>query len=365
MAHQVLRLFNLLPVLLVILQYGWASISLNHPRSNFENAFGYLLHGRQSFGKYDLPPYPVENYKWRGPENLGQISGISVDPIGNPVVFHRGDRIWDYNTFNDNFEYQDQHRGPILQDTVLTLDPKTGDILDGWGSDMFYLPHGIHIDTSGNIWLTDVALHQVFKFQRGSNTPKLVMGHRFEPGEDLSHFCQPTSVAVAPTGEIVVADGYCNSRIMVFNSVGGVREVIPRPGDFVALRVPHSLAIMPENRDVCVADRENMRVICLDVGLDGSVEKRRPPRTIQRPDLGKVYAIASYANYLYAVDGPSSPMTPARGYILNPKFENIITPWGPVSGYFNKPHGIAVCPNGTALYVSEIGPNKIWKFILN
>lgn len=31
---------------------------------------------------------------------------------------------------------------------------------------------------------------------------------------------------------------------------------------------------------------------------------------------------------------------------------------------FENPHAIAACPYGTALYVSEIGPNKIWKFDL-
>ena len=25
----------------------------------------------------------------------------------------------------------------------------------------FFMPHGIEVDTKGNIWLTDVALHQV------------------------------------------------------------------------------------------------------------------------------------------------------------------------------------------------------------
>jgi hypothetical protein len=30
---------------------------------------------------------------------------------------------------------------------------------------------------------------------------------RFEPGSDKSHFCKPTSVAVARTGQIFIADG--------------------------------------------------------------------------------------------------------------------------------------------------------------
>jgi sugar lactone lactonase YvrE len=31
---------------------------------------------------------------------------------------------------------------------------------------------------------------------------------------------------------------------------------------------------------------------------------------------------------------------------------------------FHNPHGIAICPNGTTMYVTEIGPNKVWKFSL-
>jgi sugar lactone lactonase YvrE len=31
---------------------------------------------------------------------------------------------------------------------------------------------------------------------------------------------------------------------------------------------------------------------------------------------------------------------------------------------FRNPHGIAISPNGTAMYVTEIGPNKVWKFSL-
>lgn len=47
-----------------------------------------------------------------------------------------------------------------------------------------------------------------------------MLGQRFEPGNDMKHFCQPTSVAVLPNGEIVVADGYCNSRIVLFDTKG-------------------------------------------------------------------------------------------------------------------------------------------------
>ena len=31
---------------------------------------------------------------------LGQVSGVDIDVMGNPVIFHRGDRIWDRFSFN-------------------------------------------------------------------------------------------------------------------------------------------------------------------------------------------------------------------------------------------------------------------------
>lgn len=57
----------------------------------------------------------------------------------------------------------------------------------------FYLPHGISVDLVGNLWLTDVALHQVFRYRNDNlEQPDLILGERFVPGNDAGHFCQPT-----------------------------------------------------------------------------------------------------------------------------------------------------------------------------
>lgn len=112
--------------------------------------------------------------------------------------------------------------GPILEHTVITIDPLSKQIKHKWGNSMFYLPHGLTFDKNGSIWLTDVALHQVFKFpEKGSIKPLLVLGKRFENGNDNDHFCKPTSTAIySLNGDIYVADGYCNSRIVRFSSDG-------------------------------------------------------------------------------------------------------------------------------------------------
>jgi hypothetical protein len=68
----------------------------------------------------------------------------------------------------------------------------------------------------------------------GGAVPTLTLGRRFEPGRDSGHFCQPTSVAVAPGtatagGDVFVGDGYCNSRVVHFTPSGRfIREIKAR-----------------------------------------------------------------------------------------------------------------------------------------
>lgn len=85
------------------------------------------------------------------------------------------------------------------------------------------MPHGLTIDHEDNVWVTDVALHQVFKFApRGGSQeqPLMTLGKAFMPGAGDSKFCKPTSVAVLENGDFFVADGYCNARILKYSKNG-------------------------------------------------------------------------------------------------------------------------------------------------
>ena len=63
------------------------------------------------------------------------------------------------------------------------------------------MPHGMSIDHQGNIWVTDVALHQVMKFSPNDlENPILTLGEAFKTGSDEKHFCQPTDVVVSSNG---------------------------------------------------------------------------------------------------------------------------------------------------------------------
>lgn len=44
---------------------------------------------------------------------------------------------------------------------------------------------------------------------------------------------------------------------------------------------------------ICVADRENMRVVCPRAGLYTLQGKKEPALTITQPDMGRVFGVAS------------------------------------------------------------------------
>jgi peptidylamidoglycolate lyase len=120
------------------------------------------------------------------------------------------------------------------------------------------MPHGLSVDAEGNLWVTDVAMHQVFKYSNGQRV--LTLGESFVPGDDSKHFCKPTDVAVSNDGSnIYVADGYCNSRIVKFDAKGNFEKEYKMPENEEQLAIAHSIILIETLDLVCVADRENGR----------------------------------------------------------------------------------------------------------
>ncbi len=71
----------------------------------------------------------------------------------------------------------------------------TGAVLSSWGESAFLMPHGLTVDFEGNVWVTDVGLHQAIKFDQQGNQ-LLTLGKRLEPGSDSAHLCKPTHVSL-------------------------------------------------------------------------------------------------------------------------------------------------------------------------
>ncbi|XP_033264367.1 peptidyl-glycine alpha-amidating monooxygenase isoform X6 [Orcinus orca] len=307
-----------------------------------------------------------EALDWPGVYLLpGQVSGIALDPTNNLVIFHRGNHVWDGNSFDSKFIYQQRGLGPIEEDTILVIDPNNAAVLQSSGKNLFYLPHGLSIDKDGNYWVTDVALHQVFKLNANNEeAPLLILGKSMQPGSDQNHFCQPTDVAVDPdTGTIYVSDGYCNSRIVQFSPSGKFitqwgeesTESNPKPGQF---SVPHSLALVPHLGQLCVADRENGRIQCFKTDTKEFV------REIKHASFGRnVFAISYIPGLLFAVNGKRyfEDQEPVQGFVMNFSNGEIIDVFKPVRKHFDMPHDITASEDGT-VYVGDAHTNTVWKF---
>lgn len=322
------------------------------------------------YGEQEAPSAPLELSvvaNWpsaKGAGLIGQVGGVAMDTDGNLVVFHRADRRWDAMTFGMQNRIN-PNLGPINKDVILTLSPETGDVLSHTGSGEFYMPHGLTIDKDGNRWLTDVGLHQVVKIPKNSSTPSLVLGEKLVPGSDDKHFCKPTDVAVASNGEFFVADGYCNGRIMKFAADGklitkwGRRQSDPTDPGIYEFDIPHSLALDESRDSLCVADRENGRVLCYDAGLNGT--RAGGFKKGLYPGRGTIFAIEYDPNddVLYAVNGPGIGII--EGFTLDMN-GNILETWGPDTQEFEQPHDVTVSHDGADVYVGDIGADsRVWK----
>ncbi|XP_076383432.1 peptidyl-alpha-hydroxyglycine alpha-amidating lyase 1 isoform X2 [Megalopta genalis] len=340
---------------------------------------------------------------WAHDLKFGQISAVSINPVGNIGVFHRGSRVWGSGTFDMKGRFMQANDGPIPENTILLLD-KSGKKLLEWGGHMFYLPHGLTIDSYGNYWITDVALHQIFKFDaediltmekvenlkkmqnnlertfsdnRDDNSmmskyvpkPSLTLGVAFSPGNDDKHFCQPTAVAVQTNGDFFVSDGYCNSRIIKFNAKGerilhwgrnwggegSMNMQTPPPNAFF---VPHALTLATEFNLIFVADRENGRVLSFSTS-NGTFHKE-----YKHPTIGtKIYSVAYAKEKLYLINGPDPRYKwPIRGFVVDMHSGDLLSQFGP-NYSMDRPHDIAVTEDGSEIYVVELDKHQIYRFL--
>lgn len=129
--------------------------------------------------------------------------------------------------------------------------------------------------------------------------------------------------------------------------------------------MPHSLSLLEKEDLICVADREQRRILCYTAGLQNS----RPGRlvfNVGHERLGRVFAIDHLGDLVMAVNGPDNEASKAEGLTLDLATERLVEVWQPQSG-FVEPHDLAVSKNGQSMFVSDIGHNalkKVYKFKL-
>ena len=180
--------------------------------------------------------------KMPGARHWGATSAVDIDPDGV--------HIWVAERCGQN-----ACEGSTL-DPILKFD-SSGQLVKSFGAGKINWPHGIHVDTEGNVWVTDARGsngkgHQVHKFSPDGDL-LMSLGTAGEAANDATHFTQPSDVVVGPDGSIYVGDrhGGTNSRqrIVKFDAGGNFVKDWSETGTGEGfIGVPHGLAFDSQGR---------------------------------------------------------------------------------------------------------------------
>ena len=250
---------------------------------------------------------------------LGMVSWIAADRNGLIYLLQRGDKA----------------------NPIVVLD-QTGTVVRSWGKGMFTTPHAIRIDPQGNVWTTDAASSMVYKFSpEGKTLLQIEVGGQPTP---CGNFCSTTDVAFAPDGNLFVADGYRNARILEYSPDGNkLREwgsAGTGPGQF---RLPHSIQVDAAGI-VYVADRENGRIQRFD---------RAGKFLGEWSQYGKTFGLTLAGNAIWLSTIPRGPNS-APGWLIR-----VDRASGKLLGYVESAgnHGMDVMPDGDLLQAP--GPDLV------
>ena len=287
---------------------------------------------------------------------MGSSNAVDVDSHGN---------IWLFERCGAN-NCSDSDVDPILQ-----FDPE-GKLLQSFGGGMFVFPHGIVIDDDDNVWTVDAGVaegkgNQIIKFSPEGEV-LMTIGQPGVRGETETLLNEPSDLAVAPNGDIYVADGHIsqqsNTRIVRFDRTGrfvtawGSRGT--GPGQFDC---PHSLALDSEGR-VFVGDRTNNRLQIFSPDGDFIAEWKQ---------FGRPSGVRILNDVLYVVDSESRAAEGQYGY--NPSWhrgirigsvdDGVVTTFIPdpnPHGATSHPEGISVADDGT-IWGASVGDRTVWKWV--
>lgn len=214
-----------------------------------------------------------------------------------------------------------------------------GTFVRAWGdAGAFGQPHSVHFGPDGGIWASDPNRNVVYKF---SPDGKLLMtlgtGAR---GDNTSRdaFTRPAGLTVASNGDVFVADGYVNSRIVHFDKSGTLIKIVggTKGKGRGELSLPHAVAIDSQGR-MLVGDSDNKRIVVFD--RDGKYLTAFPG-----PSRGGL--VITPDDTLYASDVNAGAVTVFRNHQI-----------ADVIRMGTRPHGLDVDPVTGDVYVASTTPD--------
>jgi hypothetical protein len=196
------------------------------------------------------------------PPNIrfGNTHGVCEDSQGHIYVHHT------------------VHASSGSPDSMVVFD-ETGRFVRSWGAEFRGGAHGLHIRSEGRdefLYLCDTKRAVVVKTTtRGEivwqlGYPKDASAYTTAPDGTPATKYSPTNVAIAPNGDVYVADGYGSSYINQYSSQGAYIRTFGGPGSGPGqLSCPHGLIVDTRGPEpvLMVADRSNRRIQILT--LDG------------------------------------------------------------------------------------------------
>jgi hypothetical protein len=250
----------------------------------------------------------------------------------------------------------------------------------GQGLYGFEMAHGVRVDSQDNIWTVDEGTDVVVKFSPEGRV-LMVLGRRREAVEGVEatpapnvppppaqpyRFSRPTDITWDPAGNIFIADGYTNSRVVKYDKNGRyVKEVgTTRGNQPKQFNIPHSITSDAKG-NIYVADRQNRRIQVFDSDLNllKIFDNVGAPWAVCITPGPHQYLYSSNSN----PDNNDSRQAAVTGEIYKMELD------GTVIGKFGKPgkqlgefstvHAID-CRNENELVVSEITAWRVQKLIL-
>ena len=310
----------------------------------------------------------------------GAVGGVAVDSHDNVWVFHREASIPDGEKAASLTPPQAECCIPAP--AVLEFSP-TGRLLQAWGGpgQGFEWPttqHGIFVDDKDNVWLSGSAKedNQILKF---SNTGKFLsqIGHsgKNKGSNDTENLGGPAGLFLyQKTNELLVADGYFNHRVIVFDAATGAykrhwgaygkkpeddykfpprAQLIQGPPPLQFNNPVHAILVSNDEL-VYVADRTNNRLQVFR--LDGTFIKEVfiARNTLQAEGTVHNFALSpdKEQRFLYVMDGSNKAIR-----ILNRQTMEIVSNIGGHAGHnareFFHAHSFAADSKGN-LFIGEV-----------
>ena len=284
----------------------------------------------------------VAGWKWT------EVAAVAVDAQDRVFVFNRSEH------------------------PVMVFSPD-GTFLFAWGEGLFARPHGLFIGPDDAVYCTDDLDHTVRKFSPegrllltlgASGLPSATGATSVDYRTILRSgppFHYPTNLALAPTGEMYVSDGYGNARVHKFAPDGrwllSWGEPGRGPGQF---HVPHGIAV-DRSGTVYVADRENSRIQLFTPGgafLSEWTDVARPCQIFIDADEKFYVAELGFRAGMWPGTTAPTPDAPGGRVSIFDRHGQLGARWGGgenpcAPGDFFAPHGIWTDSKGD-IYVAEV-----------